>query len=104
MTTQEQAAWYRQKIEEALEQALPAPREGDLSGKVREAMRYSLLSGGKRIRPILTLAFCEACGGDALSALPFARRWTFWWRIPPWARRTGSFQGTGSGWLTWTRT
>ena len=72
MTTQEQAAWYRQKIEEALEQALPAPREGDLSGKVREAMRYSLLSGGKRIRPILTLAFCEACGGEALSALPFA--------------------------------
>lgn len=72
MTTQEQAAWYRQKIEEALERALPAPREGDLSGKVREAMRYSLLSGGKRIRPILALAFCEACGGEALSALPFA--------------------------------
>ena len=36
-----------------------------------EAMRYSLLAGGKRIRPVLLLAFCTACGGreeDALSA------------------------------------
>ena len=36
-----------------------------------EAMRYSLLAGGKRIRPILLLAFCNSCGGkeeDALSA------------------------------------
>ena len=36
-----------------------------------EAMRYSLLAGGKRIRPVLTLAFCSACGGreeDALNA------------------------------------
>lgn len=29
-----------------------------------EAMRYSLLAGGKRIRPVLALAFCKACGGD----------------------------------------
>ena len=35
-----------------------------------EAMRYSLLSGGKRIRPVLCMAFCEACGGDAPAALP----------------------------------
>jgi geranylgeranyl diphosphate synthase type II len=36
-----------------------------------EAMRYSLLAGGKRIRPVLVLAFCNACGGreeDALNA------------------------------------
>ena len=36
-----------------------------------EAMRYSLLAGGKRIRPILLLAFCNSCSGkeeDALSA------------------------------------
>ena len=32
-------------------------------GVLLEAMRYSLLAGGKRLRPILTLAFCEACGG-----------------------------------------
>lgn len=37
-----------------------------------EAMRYSLLSGGKRIRPILTLAFCRLCGGDESAAMPFA--------------------------------
>ncbi|MCL1820617.1 MAG: polyprenyl synthetase family protein [Oscillospiraceae bacterium] len=39
--------------------------------KLYEAMRYSLLSGGKRVRPVLTLAFCELCGGkpeDALAA------------------------------------
>lgn len=29
-----------------------------------EAMRYSLMAGGKRLRPILTLATYEACGGD----------------------------------------
>lgn len=37
-----------------------------------EAMRYSLLSGGKRLRPVLTLSFCELCGGRAEDALPFA--------------------------------
>lgn len=35
-------------------------------------MRYSLLSGGKRLRPILTLAACEAVGGSTDLALPFA--------------------------------
>ena len=37
-----------------------------------EAMRYSLLADGKRLRPTLTLALCEICGGDAAAALPFA--------------------------------
>ena len=36
-----------------------------------EAMRYSLLAGGKRLRPVLTQAFCALCGGDAEDALPF---------------------------------
>lgn len=35
-----------------------------------EAMRYSLLSGGKRLRPILCMAFCEACGGTPETAVP----------------------------------
>ncbi len=39
---------------------------------VLEAMRYSLLSGGKRIRPVLTLEFAHLCGGDVYDALPFA--------------------------------
>ncbi len=37
-----------------------------------EAMRYSLLAGGKRIRPVLALEFCHVCGGDWEEALPFA--------------------------------
>ena len=37
-----------------------------------EAMRYSLLAGGKRIRPVLVLEFCRICGGDWEKALPFA--------------------------------
>lgn len=38
-------------------------------GELLEAMRYSLLAGGKRIRPILVMKFCEACGGDSELAL-----------------------------------
>jgi len=41
-------------------------------GELLEAMRYSLLAGGKRIRPILVLSFCRACGGDEEIALPAA--------------------------------
>lgn len=40
--------------------------------KLLDAMRYSLLAGGKRIRPILTLKCCEAAGGTLEQALPFA--------------------------------
>lgn len=44
-----------------------APQKGLL-----EAMRYSLLAGGKRIRGILVLKFAESCGGDITAAMPFA--------------------------------
>jgi len=37
-----------------------------------EAMRYSLLAGGKRLRPIFVLDFCRMCGSDWRKALPFA--------------------------------
>lgn len=37
-----------------------------------EAMRYSLLAGGKRIRPVLTIKFCQAAGGSPEEALDFA--------------------------------
>ena len=37
-----------------------------------DSMRYSLLAGGKRLRPIFVLDFCRMCGGDWKSALPFA--------------------------------
>lgn len=36
------------------------------------AMRYSLLAGGKRIRPVFVLDFCKMCGGDPDQALPVA--------------------------------
>ena len=38
--------------------------------RLQEAMRYSLLAGGKRVRPVMTLAFCEALGGEARLAVP----------------------------------
>lgn len=37
-----------------------------------EAMEYSLLAGGKRLRPIFALDFCRMCGGDWQNAAPFA--------------------------------
>ncbi|MBS6367510.1 MAG: polyprenyl synthetase family protein [Clostridiales bacterium] len=37
-----------------------------------EAMRYSLLAGGKRIRPVLAMAFCRLACGSAEPAMPFA--------------------------------
>jgi geranylgeranyl diphosphate synthase type II len=40
--------------------------------QLHDSMKYSLLSGGKRIRPILALASYEACGGDAKAILPQA--------------------------------
>lgn len=41
-------------------------------GRLDEAMKYALLDGGKRIRPVLTLAFCKLFGGSTANALPFA--------------------------------
>ena len=40
--------------------------------RLLEAMHYSLTAGGKRLRPVLVLAFCAACGGDVRAALPIA--------------------------------
>ncbi|OMO55480.1 Polyprenyl synthetase [Corchorus capsularis] len=39
---------------------------------IHEAMRYSLLAGGKRVRPILCIASCELVGGDEAVAMPMA--------------------------------
>ena len=37
-----------------------------------DAMRYSLLAGGKRLRPIFVFDFCRMCGGNWRDAVPFA--------------------------------
>lgn len=44
----------------------------DCPPRLREAMAYSLLAGGKRLRPVLVLMACEACGGKIEAALPAA--------------------------------
>jgi geranylgeranyl diphosphate synthase, type II len=44
----------------------------DCPAKLRESMAYSLLAGGKRLRPVLVLLACEACGGQMEAALPAA--------------------------------
>jgi geranylgeranyl diphosphate synthase type II len=58
----------RLNVEAALDGSLGPERPESL----REAMRYSLLAGGKRLRPILCLAACELAGGDSALAMPTA--------------------------------
>ncbi|KAE9457072.1 hypothetical protein C3L33_11025, partial [Rhododendron williamsianum] len=43
--------------------------------KIHEAMRYSLLAGGKRVRPMLCIAACELVGGVESQAMPAAALW-----------------------------
>ena len=43
-----------------------------LQGIVAEAMEYSLMAGGKRLRPVLMLEFCRMCGGDISNILDIA--------------------------------
>jgi geranylgeranyl diphosphate synthase type II len=47
-------------------------RESGRPVVLQQAMLYSLFAGGKRIRPILALASCEACGGAAEDIVPYA--------------------------------
>lgn len=57
-------------VEKALAGYITVPNGPAAS--LREAMRYSLLAGGKRIRPILHLASVEACGGNPDACMGFA--------------------------------
>ena len=62
---------YRSYIEEYLESIYAEFK--DLPQKqLFEAMEYSLLAGGKRLRPIFVFDFCRMCGGDWHEAAPFA--------------------------------
>ena len=70
MTFEEKMGYYKDVVDKKLEEYmefLPKKQE-----RLFEAMRYSLMAGGKRIRPILTLEFSKLCGGDIESALPAA--------------------------------
>ena len=62
---------YREIIDKALETCF-VPDDGLPVGGLAEAMRYSLLAGGKRIRPMLVLEFCRIAGGDIDLAMPVA--------------------------------
>jgi geranylgeranyl diphosphate synthase type II len=57
-------------IDAALDRFLP--KETELPHSVHKAMRYSVFAGGKRVRPILMLAACQAVGGETGRAVPAA--------------------------------
>jgi farnesyl diphosphate synthase len=60
--------WVRHSLA-AVEAALEAWVPGDAPAGLGEAMRYGVLDGGKRLRPLLVLASCEALGGETDAAL-----------------------------------
>jgi len=65
----------RDRVDEALPRYLPGGEPGadpNCPLRLTAAMRYSLMAGGKRLRPVLCLLAAEACGGDPGSALPAA--------------------------------
>ncbi len=69
MNFKQDYARYLQRVEDELARlcrTCPSPEP------LRSAMEYSLLAGGKRIRPVMLLAACEAFGGSVEEALPFA--------------------------------
>ena len=68
MSYQEQYDYFRLAAEEALRGAVPA----DVPEPLRSAMNYSLLAGGKRLRPVLLLAAYNLQAADITPALPFA--------------------------------
>jgi geranylgeranyl diphosphate synthase type II len=61
---------WQNRINAALNALVTPP--GKPSHRLQEAMRYSLLAGGKRVRPILCLAAAEAIGADTRPILPTA--------------------------------
>jgi geranylgeranyl diphosphate synthase type II len=66
-------AWLKRTralLEKSLRTAVPAAATKPAT--IHRAMRYSLLAGGKRLRPLLCCAASEACGGTARSAFPAA--------------------------------
>lgn len=70
MVYHEQYSRYVGMVEDTIEQLLPKTEEfcpshaGMIPQHLCDSMRYSLLAGGKRIRPVLLLAACDMLGGD----------------------------------------
>lgn len=71
MSSEERFREYREYIQQYLEEYYS--RFHDQPQKqLFQAIRYSLLAGGKRLRPILAFEFCRLAGGDWKNAAPFA--------------------------------
>lgn len=68
MTLEKPEVWSRQELE-AIERALERLVPVDAPSGLGEAMRYAVLEGGKRLRPLLVLAACEAVNGQREAAL-----------------------------------
>ena len=71
MTFEERSLEYREFTEAYLKNIYSRFRSEPQS-ELFDAMEYSLLAGGKRLRPIFVLDFCRMCGGDWRMAAPFA--------------------------------
>ena len=71
MSLEETTRQFREYIERYLK-GYYAQFHNEPQKKLFEAMEYSLLGGGKRLRPIFTFAFCQMCGKDWKKAAPFA--------------------------------
>lgn len=74
-TIEEKLRDNEEVINGALDSLLPnsnGDSKEEAHSVIYEAMRYSAMSGGKRIRPFLTLEFCRLFGGDIMAALPYA--------------------------------
>ena len=67
----EQTKLYKEYIEKYLD-AECFHYQNEPQQKLFEAMRYSLLAGGKRLRPIFVFEFCRICGGEWTNAVSFA--------------------------------
>ncbi len=67
MDVREYLKKQKQRVEEYIRDYLDS--RDDIPSGLREAMEYSLFAGGKRVRPILALAVCEAVSGDETAAL-----------------------------------
>ncbi|MDA0282747.1 MAG: polyprenyl synthetase family protein [Planctomycetota bacterium] len=61
---------FRNIVEDGLGRFLE--RSDACPARLEESMRYSVEAGGKRLRPVMVLMACEACGGDPQNALPAA--------------------------------
>jgi len=61
---------HRARVNSALQRYLAF--DDDCPAQLREGIEYSVMAGGKRLRPILLLMACEACGGDVERAIPAA--------------------------------